>query len=74
MLSAMEKCSLSMDEVFRTISQNVKNEKPDVDDARLSEVILSELERMGGLDALGSMSGWLMFSRKQLLKNVMANL
>jgi hypothetical protein len=74
MLSAMEKCSLSMEEVVKTISKDVKNEKPDVDDARLVRIIVSELNCMGGLDALGSMSAWLMFSRKELKKNVMATL
>ena len=39
-------------------------------DALLKEIIHEELERMGGVAGLGSMTGWLMITKKELTNNI----
>lgn len=60
--------------VKQTIFDDVKLIHPNFDDTQLRTVIDQELERFGGIQALGSMSGWLQFTRSALGSNVIANM
>lgn len=60
----------SEEEVYIIVFKDVKKKYPEFKDARLIEIIKSELEKMGGVAGLGSQAGWLMMTRAALGDNV----
>lgn len=60
----------SAEQVYTIVFRDVKQNHPEFNDARLVEIIKSELEKMGGVAGLGSQAGWMMMTRAALGDNV----
>lgn len=61
-------------QVKQTIFDDVKGVHPNYDDTQLRTVIDQEFERFGGIQALGSMAGWLVYTRMALGSQVIAKM